>query len=154
MSPGKIIREKFLIFKKNGSNFGFLAKMWICGSKSWALWWKPHSTCPTKNVSKRNTIFIWKFSNCFIVFTIRTKTYIAFGLSAISIGKVVKTAFQLSRWSYGDQDFSQKKIILIIIWLFHRRISSFRWIMYGNFVKTSFYVSRGSYLGEIFMKKK
>ena len=63
-----------------------------------------------KNVSKRNTIFIWKFSNCFIVFTIRTKTYIAFGLSAISIGKVVKTAFQLSRWSYGDQDFSQKKL--------------------------------------------
>ena len=50
--------------------------------------------------------------------------------------------------------FFSKKIILIIIWLFHRRISSFRWIMYGNFVKTSFYVSRGSYLGEIFMKKK
>ena len=50
--------------------------------------------------------------------------------------------------------FFSKKIILLIIWLFHRRISSFRWIMYGNFVKTSFYVSRESYLGEIFMKKK
>ena len=146
---GKIFNSQ----KKKWKQFRFFSK--ICGFAAAKVEHFGENRIPRvqKNVSKRNTIFIWKFSNCFIVFTIRTKPYIAFGLSANSIGKVVKTAFQLSRWSYGEQDFSQKNVLLII-WLFHRRISNFRWIMYGNFVKTSFYVSRGSYLGEILWKKK
>ena len=153
MFPGKIIREKFLILrKKNWKQFRFFSKKSGFAAAKVEHFGENRIPRVQKNVSKRNTIFIWKFSNCFIVFTIRTKPYIAFGLSANSIGKVVKTAFQLSRWSYGEQDFSQKNVLLII-WLFHRRISNFRWIMYGKFVKNSFYVSRGSYLGEILWKK-
>ena len=114
MFPGKIVREKFLILrKKSGSNFGFLAKYVDLRQQKLSTLVKTAFHVSKKNISKRNTIFIWKFSNCFTVFTIRTKTYIAFGLSANSIGKVVKTAFQLSRWSYGDQDFSQKKLFYL-----------------------------------------